>query len=903
MTPFDKASWKVVSPLLDELIDADGDVRNTRIEQIRRGDPALADTLEALLAEESAIRREAFLEGNVLQAEASLVGATVGNYTLESTIGHGGMGSVWLARRSDGLYEGKAAVKFLHLAWMTRGGIARFRHEGSMLARLAHPNIGRLLDAGVSRQGQPYLVLEYVEGEPIDAWCDARSLAIDARVRLFLDVLGAVAHAHNNLILHRDLKPSNILVTNDGQVKLLDFGIAKLLDASDAPSASTELTLPVGHAFTPDFAAPEQIQAHGVTTATDVYALGVLFYLLLSGRHPTATHGGTPIERLKALVDAEPVHLSAAVLRDASVASADVNEVAARRGTTPSKLTRSLQGDLDNIVAKALKKVPAERYATAVAMADDLRRYLNHEPIDARADSARYRAAKFVVRHRWGLGATAAVMLALTIGAAVAVWQAVEANHRRAEAELEAKRATASLDLLYLMYSDPAAAPSAKTMLERLSRVREVIGLNQEDPEVKLSLLWRLAGRYLELNAFDEALDVLKEMRGLTREVDDPAEHAIVACGFARAYANLGRYEEAEKELALAATRLAKMRGKAMAAHAQCWQTESQLAALRGKSDRALSLAKRSVEAFEKIGKTRDTRYLEALNQLASGYLVAGDYRQGYLSVHKARAAYRQLGLQNTQADLIAGTQEVQLLSLGGKPLAALKSIDEIKADPHFASYVEIPKFAVDGQRGYVLLRLHRPADALPELQASIDGARAAGNQNFVEGMDLLAILALAESGRSAEARSRLNAVPETGRGGINVVFYLTATSAVALAEGALQQADESAVTVVKMVRDGNRSQRRGAMSTAARAAMAVSDWQRASAYSHEAVVTARAEAIDANSSSSLGEALLLEAQAQSGHGRSASAAALAAEALPHLEQNLGPEDARTVRARELAAK
>ncbi|HEY2976656.1 MAG TPA: serine/threonine-protein kinase, partial [Burkholderiaceae bacterium] len=269
----DVARLRVISPLLDQLLDTTPAERQARLNEIRSSDDLLASELERLLASHQAANRQSFMAGSVLPAsQVDLEGQPVGSYTLEAVIGQGGMGSVWRARRSDGRYEGKVAVKFLNLALIAGKGAARFRREGEILARLSHAHIARLLDAGVAQGDYPYLILEYVEGEPIDSWCDARTLSVQARVRLFLNVLGAVAHAHQNLILHRDLKPPNILVTAEGQVKLLDFGIAKLLDEAGAGGDATELTLTAAQAFTPDYAAPEQVQGQALTTATDVYA-------------------------------------------------------------------------------------------------------------------------------------------------------------------------------------------------------------------------------------------------------------------------------------------------------------------------------------------------------------------------------------------------------------------------------------------------------------------------------------------------------------------------------------------------------------------------------------------------------------------------------------------------------
>jgi hypothetical protein len=448
MAAIDRSRWGRISPLLDELLEADHPTRAERLASLRQQDGGLADEIAALLAQQAEVETAEFLQGSALAAAGAdaLAGQVVGSYTLERPVGQGGMGSVWLARRSDGRYEGQAAVKFLNLALLGRGGAERFRREGSALARLAHPNIAHLVDAGVAPGGQPYLVLEYVEGEPIDRWCDERRLDVGARIGVFLQVLAAVAHAHGRLILHRDLKPTNILVTAEGRVKLLDFGIAKLLEDQRQPAAATELTQLSGNAFTPEYAAPEQLQEGEATTATDVYALGVLLYRLVTGAHPIETPAASRVERLRALVERESARASDAARRiDATLAQA--------RGATPLKLARLLHGDLDNILARALKKAPAERYPTVEAMAADLQRYLNDEPVSARADSAAYRVTKFVRRHRVGVGAAAAVALALAGGVVATVWQAREAQRQRdvalqasAEARTQAQRAKQESD-------------------------------------------------------------------------------------------------------------------------------------------------------------------------------------------------------------------------------------------------------------------------------------------------------------------------------------------------------------------------------------------------------------------------------------------------------------------------
>jgi serine/threonine protein kinase/Tol biopolymer transport system component len=329
------------------------------------------------------------------------------------------MGTVWLAERNDGRFERRVAVKVLNIALMGKGGEERFKREGRILGRLTHPHIAELIDAGVSLTGQPFLVLEYVEGDHIDFYCDQNELEVKARVLLLIDALRAVEQAHANLVVHRDLKPSNILVRRDGQAKLLDFGIAKLLEC-DGQTGESPLTLEGGRAMTPEYAAPEQLKGEPVTAATDVYASGVLLYVLLTGHHPTGAGPRTPAGLVKAILDTEPSRPSDVV---ASIMANGENAVtnAKRRATTPDKLARLLRGDLDTIVGKALKKNPQERFPSIKTFADDLQRYLRHEPISARPDTIAYRAGKFVHRHRSSVIAALLVTLAL-IGTTIFTW-------------------------------------------------------------------------------------------------------------------------------------------------------------------------------------------------------------------------------------------------------------------------------------------------------------------------------------------------------------------------------------------------------------------------------------------------------------------------------------------------
>ena len=421
MSKLSPDQWQALSPRLDEALELSDDERLTWFATLRAENPTLARQLEILLQEHRELSKEGFLDERpiVMTGTPGLAGEIFGAYTLVSQIGHGGMGTVWLAERNDGRFERRVAVKVLNFALMGKGGEERFKREGRILGRLTHPHIAELIDAGVSPSGQPFLVLEYIEGGHIDLYCDQHKLDVRGRVRLFLDALRAVAHAHANLIVHRDLKPSNILVRTNGQVKLLDFGIAKLL-VGGGQAAESSLTLEGGRALTPEYAAPEQLKGETVTAATDVYASGVLLYVLLTGRHPVGDGPHTPASLVKAILDTEPTRPSEIVIATRTNGEA-VAMNAGKRATSPDKLARSLRGDLDTIVAKALKKNPQERYTSIKALAADLQHYLRYEPISARPDTIAYRAGKFLRRHRGSVTATLLATLAL-IGTALFTW-------------------------------------------------------------------------------------------------------------------------------------------------------------------------------------------------------------------------------------------------------------------------------------------------------------------------------------------------------------------------------------------------------------------------------------------------------------------------------------------------
>jgi WD40 repeat protein/serine/threonine protein kinase len=415
------AEFAQVSRLLDEALDLSVEDRPAWLADLERRDPHAAGILRTLLDLQGNSTDQPLLDGNLIAdlvgpligSDSILIGRQFGPYRVLSLLGHGGMGSVWLAERVDGLFTRQVALKIIHPALMGKVMTERATREREILASLNHPHIARLIDAGFSEDSQPYLALEYVAGKTITEYCDEHRLPLRSRLELFRQVLSAVQYAHANLVIHRDLKPSNVLVTQDGQLYLLDFGIAKLL--TEGKASETELTRVGGRALTPDYAAPEQIAGLPITTAADVYALGVIFYELLTGERPYKLKRESVGALEEAILRTDPAVPSRSVISESA---------AGARGATPKKLAKSLAGDLDTIVLKALKKKPTERYATANAFDEDVARYLGGEVVLAQPDSLAYRVAKFVGRHRIGIAAAAVLILILAGGLAATTYEA-----------------------------------------------------------------------------------------------------------------------------------------------------------------------------------------------------------------------------------------------------------------------------------------------------------------------------------------------------------------------------------------------------------------------------------------------------------------------------------------------
>ena len=496
--------WETVNALLDQALNLPVNERATWVDSLAGEQARFKDVLQRLLTHSGAVETDDFL-GTLPKFSGAanerpdpktdlVAGDAIGPYRLLGVLGSGGMGAVWLAERADGNLKRKVALKLPHLSW--EPSLAeRMARERDILAKLEHPHIARLYDAGVDQHGRPYLALEYVDGLPIDTYCQQHALALKERLALLLQVAAAVAHAHARLVVHRDLKPSNILVTAEGEVRLLDFGIAKLLqgDAALAP----DLTQVGSRALTPDYASPEQIRGDAIGTASDVYSLGVVAYELLAQTRPYRIKASTP-GQLEAAITAV----------DAPLAST---------AATDPVLQRQLKGDLDAILNKALKKSPVERYASIDAFAQDITRHLQHQPVSAQPDRLAYRLKKFLARYTLQVAAGTLVFVAVLAGSGIALWQA-------RQAQLEAARAEQVKEFVLAIFDSAdtdSGAGAATTAVDLLTSARRRVETELANrPQIAAELMTAIGSSLLGQGRTDNAAEILKNrLRGSPRPI------------------------------------------------------------------------------------------------------------------------------------------------------------------------------------------------------------------------------------------------------------------------------------------------------------------------------------------------------------------------------------------------
>jgi tetratricopeptide (TPR) repeat protein len=608
MTP---ERWRELRAVFDRLAPLSEAGRASALEALAEEDADLAREARSLLT--AGERNPAFL-GSPHRPSGDRRGERVGPWELLAPLGEGGMGQVFLARRADQTFDKLVAVKFVHAELLSPVLRAQFAGERQALAALEHPGIARLLDGGESAGGEPYLVLEYVEGSSLLHFAAERRLSGPARIELFLQVLAAVSYAHRHLIVHRDLKPSNILVTQEGEAKLLDFGVAKILASADvAETGSGAATRTLLRALTPEYASPEQVLGGPTTTATDVYALGVVLFELLTGRRPYRVATGAPEEWAEAALHQEV-------------------------GRVPE-----LGRDLESVVRMALRKNPGERYPTADALADDLRRVLDGRPVAARPASIADRTVKFARRHRAGVVLAAAALLAIVATALVALDAAAEARRERDRAALEAASAQSVADFLAALFqnADPARTRGAKlTAREVLEQgaLRIERDLSRE-PRLQERLLGVLGAVHRDLGLFDRAQPLLERALRLAEEAKPRDELAI-----ARLLGELGSLDRMqghleqgqqrlERALAIREPRLGREHpevGRTLSTLGTILRTQGDISRAKDVLERAVAIADRELPGSSEAGKWR--------SNLGLVYQDAGELDQAHDAFVRATA-------------------------------------------------------------------------------------------------------------------------------------------------------------------------------------------------------------------------------------------------------------------------
>ena len=699
--------WAKVDALLDRVLAQPPQARVAFIENETADEPRLRQEALALLAEFETrgdlLDRPAMetITRHVPTAELT-PGHRLGAYRVLSLLGRGGMGEVYRAERADGQFEQQVALKLLRPDAVEHLG--RFIAERRILARLEHPGIARLYDAGVADDGRPYMVMELVEGVPITAWCREHGATLHERLDLFLQACSAVAYAHQNLVIHRDLKPGNVIVSHEGNVKLLDFGVAKLLsDDADEPTRDTPMTL--------SYAAPEQLLRAGATTATDVYSLGVLLFELLTARVPW-------------LVGQLPIAVAIEkLLHETAPAPATV----AATQPSPPVPARQLSGDMDAIVAKAMRKAPRERYATVAGMHADVRRHLRGEVVTARGGARTYLFLHFLRRHRWAVAAALSLVALLAAGLAGTAWQAREAARERDIARTEAARSDAVRDYMTLMFREAGAEQgegdlTAKQVLER-SATQLMASSGTQTPQ-RLEMFQMLGELYAAIDDYEGAAPIFRQYLKTAGPNADPALRAEIRHNLAIAEFRLGNVAKARQLLdqAQAFWNASPQRYRESLASSRVIQSQLERAA--GNVDGAIATLRAGLaERIAISGRGhRETAY--AMNALALALMNAGQLPEADRVLGESLQIMTALGKQDSANALTMLSNQAVIAAMLG---------DNARAEPLFVKAVKLRRelygrsaalAALQQNLGRLMVRSGRAADAQPLLEDALAMAK-----------------------------------------------------------------------------------------------------------------------------------------------------------------------------------
>jgi eukaryotic-like serine/threonine-protein kinase len=735
-----RPEWQSLQQAFEALADLPPDRRAAALSRLEL-DPFLAARLHAMLAAQEG---EGMLDGAVSgtldpappAAYASLApGALVGAFRIERLIGRGGMGEVYLARREADDFDQRVALKMLRPE--AAGRFALFAAERRTLAGLEHPGIARLVDGGVAPDGRPYMAMDYVEGEEIDLWCRTHAADVATRLGLFLALCEAVSHAHARLVIHRDIKPANILVDAQGRPRLLDFGVARLLDTGDETRPLTAALL------TPQYAAPEQFDGAAMTVATDVYALGAMLYELLAGHGPWDADGAASLPTVvRRLLHDEPAPPSQA----------------ARLPDVPAA---AIAGDLDAIVLKAMRRAPEARYSSVEALAADVRRHLAFEPVAARAGATGYRVRRFVRRNRWGVGAVAAIVLALLVGGAGIAWQAHRAGQERDAARAQAERSEAVNQALMLMFREAgdrghAGSITARDLIDSTA-ARLAASLNPDDTRSAATIA-ALSDLYVLTENLPGSQSLLERAlaRGIGRS--DPAGLSRLRLKLAQDYGATRRFAEARRLLVQAQAVWADDPDSFRTERVEAASTEAYMLRLEGKADEGIALLERTMPEAERAyaDNSRDlaTRYAN----LATHLVMANRLGEAQNVIRRSEALLARTDAMRSPAGLTLMQLRGSIAAREGATAEAERIYRQVAATRR-ALYGRSYSLAADLlQDGRLLTQLGRPDEALNVL----DEAQSIAADSFgrTGSLTLLAGLGRAEAllalGRRDEATQAL---------------------------------------------------------------------------------------------------------------------------------------------------
>jgi eukaryotic-like serine/threonine-protein kinase len=700
-----RARWLEIQSLFEQLIDEGPGDRTARLASVCGNDAELRSSVESLLNSDA--RREDALLHAIGEAAESLledhrdrlIGTRVGPYRVVSILGHGGMSTVYRGERDDSQYQQTVAIKVLQHATLHPRLRSRLHSERHILATLDHPSIARLIDSGDLEDGTPYLVMEHVDGESIDSYCDSRTLFVRERLELFVKVCAAVQYAHRNLVVHRDIKSSNIFVTLEGTPKLLDFGIAKLL-APESLSHTLPVTRLQERILTPENAAPEQVLGRPITTATDIYSLGVLLYQLLTGRSPYRLLSYSQLQLERAICMDDPARPSQMVIAKLNgEKDADRSRISDRRGLSPQRLRARLSGDLDAIVAMAMRKEPDRRYPSVEALADDLNRHLLGQPVRARYGDWRYNAAKFLRRHLLPVAGVAAAFLGLALFAGVMFWQ----NHRiemaRDATAQERDRAQQVSAFLVDVFSqaDPFKAqgkePTAKDLLDR--GAEKISGNVSLQPEVRAQLLESIGLAYRRQGLSERAIPLFEQAVAIRREERplDNGHVAVALANLARALTDAGHLISAEADLQQALD-LLESGGESRSIETADILVQFGSFALDAKSDpdHASQLFGKALNIYRSSIGSQNLQVAATLNGLADAAVWKSDYPLAEHYEREALTIFQEMVSRNHPDNAVALATLGSILTQRGKYAEAEQVLNE-------ALQIERNVFGVDNPR------------------------------------------------------------------------------------------------------------------------------------------------------------------------------------------------------------